>query len=122
MGRGIALDVNNRFSVATLLGKLLKESGNQCYNLGIHKLNNRNGNDIHFTLFSFPTKNNWRDNSDIKLIEKSCNELVKLCDDNNIEFCLLTPVGCANGHLDYKTCVYPVISKILDDRFYVVFR
>lgn len=49
-------------------------------------------------------------------------EIMGICNAYNIKRCCMTPPGCGNGHLNWKNQVYPVLSKILDDRFTVVIR
>lgn len=115
MGRGIAFQAKNLFHCETLLGQYLKQYGNRCFNLGQYKRNNE-----IFTLFSFPTKNHWKESSDITLICKSAEELVAMCNKFNITKCYLPLVGCGNGGLNWKVTVEPWLSQILDDRFIIV--
>ncbi len=117
MGAGIALYVNQKYHVADLLGKYLKEYGNRVFNLGLYP-NMTNGE--KFRLFSFPTKDNWKDNSKVELIEKSARELVEVCNKFGVTKCYLPPVGCTNGRLSYKKDVKPILVNILDDRFICV--
>lgn len=117
MGRGIALEANKRFNLTSKLAKYLNLYGNRLFDMGIYQ------NQIsYFHIITFPTKYNWTENSNLELIEKSCQQLVELCNKRNISICYLTPVGCANGHLDYQTQVKPILEKYLDDRFIIVFR
>ena len=118
MGAGIAKQANELFHLSGILGKYLVQYGNRAFNLGRFKRNN----DAIFTVFSLPTKHDWKNDSDINLIVKSCEQLVEMCDKFNITKCYLTPPGCANGHLNYESTVKPWISQILDDRFIVVIR
>ena len=73
-----------------------------------------------YHVFTMPTKNNWRDKSDSALIKRSAEELVKLCDENDIKRCFLPCPGCTNGQLDYQKDVKPILESVLDDRFIVV--
>ena len=55
--------------------------------------------------------------SNIKLIERSLEQLVKLADNNPQWKIILVPrVGCGAGELDYKD-IKPLMEKYLDDRF-----
>lgn len=118
MGAGIAKEANQLFHLSNLLGKYLEQYGNRAFNLG--RFQRPNGN--VFTIFSFPTKQNWKDNSDITLICKSAEQLVEMCDKFGITKCYLPPVGCGCGGLNYENIVKPWISQILDDRFIIVLR
>lgn len=117
MGKGIAKEANDRYAVASILAEHLRNGGNHVY-----PLKNIQENGKSFLLCSFPTKNNWRDDSDIDLIKQSAAELMQLCDAYNIKRCYLTPPGCANGHLSWEYHVYPAICNILDDRVTIVIR
>lgn len=116
MGKGIALQAKNLFHCEAMLGSYLKQYGNRCFNLGKYKRDNE-----IFTLFSFPTKHHWKEDSDVTLICKSAEQLVEMCNKFNITKCYLPPVGCGAGNLKWNN-VEPWLSVILDDRFIVVFR
>lgn len=118
MGAGIAKQADQLFHLSNLLGKYLKQYGNRAFNLG--RFQRPNGN--VFTVFSFPTKHDWKDDSDITLICKSAEQLMQMCDKFGITKCFLPPVGCGCGRLNYETTVKPWIEQILDDRFVIVFR
>ncbi len=108
MGKGIALEACRRHKdLSFKLGVLVKAGGNHCYIL--HKER----------LISFPTKHNWKNNSDIKLIEQSCIELVSLCDWFSIGEVYLPKPGCGNGGLNWEKEVKQVIEPLFDDRFYI---
>ena len=115
MGKGIALQAKNLFHCEKLLGEYLNKYGNRAFNLGKYKRDNE-----IFNLFTFPTKHDWRDNSDITLICKSAEELMRMCDKFNIKNCYIPPAGCGNGGLNWNITVEPWLSQILDDRFIVV--
>lgn len=119
MGKGIALEADKNYNVSTRLAEYLKLYGNRAFNLGLYPNTKTNE---YFTLFSFPTKENWKDNSKLELIEKSAIQIIEMCNKFKISKCYLPPVGCSNGNLDYEKQVKPIISSILDERFFVVFR
>lgn len=117
MGAGIAKQANLKFSLSRTLGVYLKQHGNRVFNMGLVTDQTR-----RYRIFTFPTKHDWRDNSDLSLIIQSAHELVALCDKLNIQTCYLPPVGCGLGNLDWETQVKPAIAPILDDRFIVILR
>lgn len=111
MGAGVAKEANDKFKdLDLILGKKVKERGNT-----VHVL------DYEFstTIFSFPTKHHYKDNSDINLIEQSTKRL--LTKVNYLEFnqIYLPKVGCGLGNLDWNE-VKPLLERYLDDRFIVV--
>lgn len=105
MGAGIAKQVaNKRPDVPVKLGRLLRENGNV-----VQK--------VLPNLIAFPVKHNWYEQADIKLIERSCHQLMAMLKPD--ETVLLNRPGVGNGKLNW-TEVKSVIEKILDDRVYVV--
>lgn len=109
MGKGIALEARLRHpDLPYILGQLIKEKGNHVYFLKIGYI-------------SFPTKNDWKNNSSLELIERSCIELIDLVNDPwyQITEVVLPKPGCGNGGLDWKV-VKPILEKYLDDRFSVI--
>lgn len=116
MGAGIAKTAKERFTgIDIRLGQRLTLQGNHVYCLGTSNINENE----KFYIFSFPTKHNWRDDSDLQLIKQSCKELVALCNRKHITTCYLPKPGCKNGHLDWENQVKPVIEPLLDDRFII---
>ena len=125
MGAGIALEANKKFNLAQKLGKYINKHGNRAFNLGRYPkftMEISYNGPIMFTIFSFPTKYHFKDNSDITLICKSAEQLMKMCDKFNINKCYITPPGCGCGKLDWENTVKPWLSQILDDRFVIVFQ
>lgn len=110
MGKGNALEAVKRYPpLAMLLGKYVKKYGNRAF-----RIKTSVGN-----IVSFPTKENWRDNSDIKLIIKSCKELVIMADKFNWNKILLPRPGCGCGGLKWNE-VKLELEKYFDDRFTVI--
>lgn len=116
MGAGIALEFDKRFDLAGILGKKIFENGNHAYflkqalsNTGLYKI------------FSFPTKEHWKNDADIDLIKRSCHELIELCYKYDVYKCYFPAPGCGCGNLDLKH-VIEEISTILDDRFILVLK
>lgn len=118
MGAGIAKFFRDTYGADLQLGKKLKESGNHAYYFDkmVNRISTKN---LECRVITMPTKNDWHDDSDIKLIERSCIEMVEIADKNNLQTIYMPQPGCANGHLDWNKDVKPVIEKILDDRFIV---
>lgn len=117
MGAGIAKQADQLFNCSELLGKLLKTYGNHVFHMGTVHVYGK-----FYQLFTFPTKHDWRNNSDLFLIAQSAQELVKYCNNMNIQTCYLPPAGCGLGGLDWNTQVKPILEPILDDRFIIIIR
>ena len=110
MGAGLALQAKKKMKgCEIILGQKIKNGGNHVYQFGQLPKDK--------ILVSFPTKNNWRDNSCLQLIEQSCQELSHLWENEvklsplKIPTVGLTKVGCLNGGLDYETQVRPILQK-----------
>lgn len=116
MGRGIAKTANDRFRLSLQLAEYLRKYGNRAFYLG-PRTDVRTGRT--FAIITFPTKQDWKDDSDLELIRTSAEQVVRICDKFGIRTCYLTCPGCANGHLDWESQVKPVIEPILDDRFVI---
>lgn len=71
-------------------------------------------------IFSFPTKYDWRDGSDIELIRQSSQYMVRYANELDMKYIALSQPGCINGGLSWDKDVKPVLAKIFDDRFYIV--
>lgn len=117
MGAGIAKQANDMFHVSKKLGDYINKYGNRPFNLGAVK----RGGEV-FYLFTYPTKYNFKDDSDINLIVKSAEYLMEMADKFKVNNIFLPPPGCGLGNLNYEVTVKPWISNILDDRFVIVFR
>lgn len=72
-------------------------------------------------LIAFPTKYDWREKSDIKLIERSAFQLLTITEAFGWTKVLMPRPGCANGGLTWEE-VEPILKRWLDHRFYVVER
>jgi len=108
MGAGVAKEAKEKFKgLAKNLGSLIKENGNNVYMFS------------DLRIFSFPTKHIWSENSDIKLIKKSAEQLMKYLENYKVPRIYLPRPGCGNGKLKWKD-VRPIIENILDDRILIV--
>lgn len=119
MGRGIALEAKTRHPMLPKkLGTLILARGNVVNCLGVWKGKR---------LYSFPTKHNWREKSDIGLIMSSVRQL--LCYHKDAKRVLgvenpivaMTRPGCGCGGLDWDD-VKAAIGPMLDDSFVIVNR
>lgn len=128
MGRGCALEAKQRYpELPQRLGRALLD----------HRSPNEDGNDVYpfddLRLLSFPTKYHPYHRSDILLIQRSAQQLMRLLrlreqdtTHNGIVFpairCVVLPrPGCKNGGLQWEV-VSQVIRPILDDRVHVICR
>ena len=126
MGAGVAKAFKQKWpDISMLAGNVVKTNGNICqiittmsYNMmfsktvklvGFHKVD----------VIAFPTKEHWRDQSDIDLIIKSSIELMKLCNAHSYKSVYLPRPGCACGGLDWEKEVKPAIKDILDERIII---
>lgn len=113
MGRGCAEFVRDNFKGSDKkLGVYLKQYGNRVFRLGEHTYAGR-----PFQLVTFPTKNQWRDRSDLGLIRKSAQELRSLCDKFGYSRIYIPIPGCTNGYLRWSQVKEEL--RDLDSRFVV---
>jgi hypothetical protein len=115
MGRGCALEAKQRFpGIDDLLGQYIQENGNIVQYIA------RFGNDQ--LLMAFPVKHHWRENADVKLIERSCSQLVQLYERSYKPRIALPRPGCGNGHLSWDI-VKPICEYYFTtDDFIVVYK
>ena len=108
MGAGIAAQAKTMFpELPKLLGYNLKNYGNHVYLY----------DDLR--LFTFPTKNNYWEPSEIGLICQSCSELMNFMDNVGIEKVALPRPGCGFGGLKWKDVKQEIYMR-LDDRVTIV--
>jgi len=107
MPRGCARQARERFpDLLQTLGSLLRHHGNHVFDLG-HKI------------VSFPVEEDPYQNSDIRLIEQSCKELVELAEIKGWQKIVVPRPGCGGGGLSWSL-VKSVVAKHFDDRFHVI--
>ncbi len=107
MGGGQALQAKQMYpDLPEFFGRLVADRGNQVY--WNHK----------YGVFSFPTKEHYRDTSTVEIIDRSSKQLYDiLTSEYGYEYgwdlpnCLLVPPGCGLGGLDYQTQVRPILLK-----------
>lgn len=111
MGAGCALEAKQRYpELPGQLGRLLLT----------HKLN------VpylfrHFQLLTFPTKNHWREDSRLEIIERSAAWIRNWMADGTIEGTFIMPrPGCGHGNLQWRN-VAPILEQYFtDDRYIIV--
>ncbi len=109
MGKGIAYDAAKRWPwLPKRLGFLVTLYGN------VPHLIRQDG----FDIISFPTKKHFSDNSDLDLIEESCQYILELVRYWKLYEILLPRPGCGYGNLKWKN-VKPILEKYFDNRFIV---
>lgn len=117
MGAGIAKYCRDTFPCVDMaLGDKLKKGGNHVYELGLWKRPDFSG---VFMLFSFPTKDDWKEDSKPELIRQSCKEIMHMADKHQLRKVYMPCPGCSNGKLDYWKDVRNILMGQLDDRFVV---
>jgi len=110
MGRGSALEAQQRFpNIQYRLGELIRKKGSRVQVI----------NDEKYALVAFPTKDDWRENSDLRLITRSTVQLANLADKKGWQVIVMPRVGAGAGNLKWDD-VKRRIQGILDDRFYVI--
>lgn len=112
MGAGVAKEfVKNFPGIQYDLGKKVSVYGNRPFI--VYKKNT--------AIVSFPTKNHWKDNSDLQLIKSSAETLVKIADSRFWTKVALPAPGVGMGKLKWKD-VERVLDQVLDDRFDILFK
>lgn len=116
MGAGVAKAAAQRYpGLDQRLGDLLAKSGNHVYIL--HRASEEPWQDEPRDLVSFPTKHHWRDPSDLQLIRRSAEGLVKAAEHRGWASIALPRPGCGLGGLDWEKEVRPLLAELWDDRF-----
>lgn len=114
MGRGVARFVRDTFqNIDTKLGNLIKAYGNRVFNLGTQEYSGK-----QLILFSFPNQADMSSKIDAKLIKKSIDELVDLCNKFQLKGKVYLPVPCVRiGDATWQE-IKPLLAS-LDDRFVI---
>lgn len=113
MGAGVAKSARDKYvGIDKELGALLGLNGN------IVQIIKHTENNI--PIIAFPTKHVWWEKSDLRLIEKSIDELISLTIFYNWKKIILPKPGCSNGGRSWLLEVKPILEKKLDDRFLVI--
>lgn len=64
------------------------------------------------TIINFPTKDKWRNKSEMNYIEKGLNELVKLLPNLDIKTIAIPPLGCGNGGLKWDEVKKLIVERL----------
>lgn len=105
--RGCGRQARERFpDLPERLGRLLQARGNHVHDLG-------------GGLVSFPVEEGPFDLPDLRLIERSCRELVALADAQRWTDIVVPRPGCGGGGLRWEE-VRPVLARHFDGRFRVI--
>jgi len=128
MGRGIALDVKNRYpNIPLILGNLIIKKGNRVFKIDnlisfpvkpVNEINNGT-NVVNHMKNKFKIEDvvpGWACKARLDIIETSTKQLVRLVNKLNIKNILIVRPGCGNGELNWKD-VKLILDKYLDDRF-----
>lgn len=108
MGAGLALQAAKRFpGLPSRLGYLVKMFGNKSYILDDLKI------------ISLPTKEHWKDKSDLKFVINSVKYMKYLVDAAGITKVASVKPGSGLGGLSWDD-LKPHLDSILDDRFTIV--
>lgn len=134
MGRGCAKEAAEMFPLLPLyLGQKISRDGNNVAFVkdtmlrGLIPPSNTDGLKLYppltplsaQALVFYPVKHHWKQQADVKLIERSAHQLVELTDRQGWQSVYLPRPGCGNGRLSWDY-VRPIIEPILDHRFTVV--
>lgn len=113
MGAGIALAMAKKAPLfPKVFGDKLKKDGNHVSLFFVPQVKGRK-------VITFPVKNHFKEKASLELIERSCQEIVKLADKCKLtQICLPRP-GCGVGGLKWKQ-VEPILEKYFDERFTIV--
>lgn len=107
MPKGCAKQARERFpELPSVLGAAIAAGGNHVHVLGQG-------------LVSFPVEHHWLDLPDLRLIERSAQELVALADVRGWSQVVVPRPGCGGGGLDWRA-VEPILARYFDERFLVI--
>lgn len=125
MGKGIAAEAAQLYPfLPGLLGNNLTLTGNHCYDFYMTPRLGQTSWIPPNVIITFPTKNDWKDNSDKMLILQSSIELFKLTQEHTEWKRVAIPrPGCGLGKLNWEEDVKPILNHIfLEDKFEIWFR
>jgi hypothetical protein len=127
MNKGIAKDAKELFPILpNMIGKSIKQRKHKidvfAYVLETNKV--IEGKKEEAIILAFPTRFNYWEKADLKLIEVCARLLVLKVDTiyKKIKFdkIMVPKLGCGEGGLDWELEVKPLLEKILDERFILV--
>jgi len=111
MGAGVAKVIRDMYSGSdTILGALIKTYGHKVQQFWITP-----------ALVSFPTKDHFKNKSNISLIQRSAKELYEWANLNTQYLTIILPrPGCNNGGLNWEDIKPTLESILVDNRFVVI--
>lgn len=116
MGAGLARQARDMFEDLDLaVADALRERGNVFSYLGTWIVG-----DYSYRLFSFPTKNHWREKSPDDLILTGMQYVQGLIDRIEESLVLLPRPGCGKGGRDWEAEVMPLVEPFAHDRIIFV--
>lgn len=119
MGKGIAYQFKVRFPENNKSYIKACKSGE----LTVGKVHYYNESGI--TIVNFPTKNKWRENSQIEYIETGMNYFIELLPKLRVKKIAIPPLGCGNGGLlwvDVKKIIENKIVNLADKYDFIIFE
>lgn len=108
MGAGVALGYKRRFPEAFKSYKYACGRGFKVGQLLLQRLPNGQLG------LCFPTKKHWANPSELSWIVSGLTKLVETYKSKGITSLAITPLGCANGKLNYEKQVRPVMLEYLN--------
>lgn len=141
MGAGVAKQaVQKVWDAPFSLGDKIKKHGNIVQEIGKFTRDNYvprapencyQLDQVVVTLFAFPTKHHYKDPSDLKLVETSCQQLLlkynTIVSMNRwqhprkyVPIICLPEVGCGLGGLDWEIQVQPICKKYFKSNDFVI--
>lgn len=111
MGTGLARAMRNRVGGLFSYYKRLCQTGE--LRIGRPVPFKINGKEQQVLLF--PTKEMWKDNSELSYIEESLKYIAENYKEMGISELIMIPVGCGMGNLDYTKEVRPILYQYLDN-------
>ena len=108
MGAGIALEFKLRYP--DMFEQYVKDCSDGAVRIGELKCYKSNGDFI----INFPTKDHWREPSEIWYVEKGLDYFVNHYKEWGVKSVAIPPLGCSNGHLDFKIVRNIICSKLKD--------
>jgi hypothetical protein len=121
MGAGVAKIFRDKFSGLDIsAGIAVRQNGNVCQEVSFRacRIDNQFFN---ISVIAFPTKNHWKDSSDIDLIIRSARRLREIIEENQWKLVALPRPGVGLGGLRWEK-VREELNKILDNRVMVVYK
>ena len=128
MGKGIALQAKIKVpGIDFVLAQKLKKYGNHVYllteevkdQIQIIDTPFKKCKNLPYHMISFPTKNDWKHISSMKLIQASAKRLMELIKQKDWDKVIVPRPGRANGQLEWKN-VKPILKEIFDNKVYVI--